>query len=991
MPSETHVIIRFVKLTEHALSPIKGSAKAAGYDLRSAYDLIVPARGKELVRTDIQIELPAGCYGRVAPRSGLALKHHIDVGAGVIDEDYRGNVGVLLFNHSDQPFEVKRGDRIAQLICQRIFYPDILEVEIYSDILRLNSQHPIYFEPTPSLESTSIDPHQWAYKLRVRLILSSFLVMRRSGLEYRLDVLRIHQAMDDKPITPSKKSFSALVEEEMLNFAQNTCNIAKNKSSGNREQEALLAFELLEQHTANSSFCSTSSLVTKLLDTAVKSTPKKELQNIYVHRKSEKRDVSSQCVTNHQELTKNQLPNRTPSFSELAGNWRYAIKPSSQPLTSNQNNTGTNCDRKNKELEYENKISMQSDLPDRIGLGERIVSALKGLENSVSNKPTVNTNLKSGSNDHKQLHVHFAEKEQILNGNDDSTVTSSTYSEVAEVSPTVNAESKFQDDSEWSDCEWNSDLNSSGSVNEDQQEMHYPVSEKHSEHSDLQVQKPHNENSNQDFSNQKKLHAHGIQEHDKNILEKTETLRARLQELENEIEIFKKENHTLTKLRKEHEENIQTFLKEKKKYENQMKENEEKLRGTIDEEKRKLAKERMVFEKYCKNIKNRPSKQEREEIQALRQQVAELQEELNKKNSRWSANQVRTTERLKQMGAENSRLKQELETLTKEKEKNNKLTKQSKPKQVQKNSSEGSFMETIFDNGDIEQKFEDKNLVKYYYASTSTWQTTEADGTEVFEFPNGQIERHYKDNSKEVTFPDGSVKLVHSKGQEEWKLPDRTLLTIGALGEKRREYPDGTVKIVFPDGRQETHYPNGRLRIKDAKGNLILDLIETNTIQQLIFMLGLVAQTRASFQLVRDVGYYKYHTNKATWQEAQDTCRREDSNLVLVNTPQEMAAIGEIMHRHGVRYVYSGFHDLFLHGQFDYEFFPGVGYYKLFTSGENWVGAHKRCTLDGAHLAVINSETEAGVFRQLLARFPTLNNTDHDHRALREGPVRGGV
>ncbi|CAG2066622.1 unnamed protein product [Timema podura] len=60
-------------------------------------------------------------------------------------------------------------------------------------------------------------------------------------------------------------------------------------------------------------------------------------------------------------------------------------------------------------------------------------------------------------------------------------------------------------------------------------------------------------------------------------------------------------------------------------------------------------------------------------------------------------------------------------------------------------------------------------------------------------------------------------------------------------------------------------------------------------------MVGLVAQTRASFQLVRDVGYYKYHTNKATWQEAQDTCRREDSNLVLVNTPQEMTAIGDLL------------------------------------------------------------------------------------------------
>jgi deoxyuridine 5''-triphosphate nucleotidohydrolase (dut) len=72
--------------------------------------------------------LVSGCYGRIAPRSGLAWKNHIDVGAGVIDEDYRGNVGVVLFNHSDQDFKVNKGDRIAQLICQRIEYPVLQEV-----------------------------------------------------------------------------------------------------------------------------------------------------------------------------------------------------------------------------------------------------------------------------------------------------------------------------------------------------------------------------------------------------------------------------------------------------------------------------------------------------------------------------------------------------------------------------------------------------------------------------------------------------------------------------------------------------------------------------------------------------------------------------------------------------------------------------------------------------------------------------------------------
>lgn len=102
----------------------------------SAYDYIVPARGKELVKTDIQIEVPEGCYGRVAPRSGLAWKNGIDVGAGVIDQDYRGNVGVILFNFSDVAFEVKKGDRVAQLICERITYPVVEEVKSLTDTIR---------------------------------------------------------------------------------------------------------------------------------------------------------------------------------------------------------------------------------------------------------------------------------------------------------------------------------------------------------------------------------------------------------------------------------------------------------------------------------------------------------------------------------------------------------------------------------------------------------------------------------------------------------------------------------------------------------------------------------------------------------------------------------------------------------------------------------------------------------------------------------------
>jgi len=137
MPSTTqNTVLKFTKLTEHAFAPVKGSALAAGYDLKSAYDVVVPAQGKVLAKTDIQIQLPSGCYGRVAPRSGLTHKHNIHIGAGVIDEDYRGNVGVIMVNLSKVDFEVKKGDRIAQLICERIFYPDIVEVKELSETER---------------------------------------------------------------------------------------------------------------------------------------------------------------------------------------------------------------------------------------------------------------------------------------------------------------------------------------------------------------------------------------------------------------------------------------------------------------------------------------------------------------------------------------------------------------------------------------------------------------------------------------------------------------------------------------------------------------------------------------------------------------------------------------------------------------------------------------------------------------------------------------
>ncbi|KAF7847989.1 hypothetical protein BT93_L2386 [Corymbia citriodora subsp. variegata] len=129
-------LLRVKKLSEKAFLPSRASPLSTGYDLSSAAEAKVPARGKALVPTNLSIAIPEGTYARIAPRSGLAWKHSIDVGAGVIDADYRGPVGVILFNHSDADFQVKAGDRIAQLIIEKIMTPDVLEVKDLDSTLR---------------------------------------------------------------------------------------------------------------------------------------------------------------------------------------------------------------------------------------------------------------------------------------------------------------------------------------------------------------------------------------------------------------------------------------------------------------------------------------------------------------------------------------------------------------------------------------------------------------------------------------------------------------------------------------------------------------------------------------------------------------------------------------------------------------------------------------------------------------------------------------
>jgi len=115
-------------LDPQARLPTRGSAKAAGHDPYANEERTIPARGHDVLPTAISIKPPKGTYGRIAPRSGMAVKHQIAVNAGVIDSDYTGEIKVVLANMSDQDYQIQKGDRIVPLITEKIDESDCYQV-----------------------------------------------------------------------------------------------------------------------------------------------------------------------------------------------------------------------------------------------------------------------------------------------------------------------------------------------------------------------------------------------------------------------------------------------------------------------------------------------------------------------------------------------------------------------------------------------------------------------------------------------------------------------------------------------------------------------------------------------------------------------------------------------------------------------------------------------------------------------------------------------
>ena len=122
--------LTITKLVPTAQLPVRSSSDAAGYDLFSTDSYVVLPGRRVVVSTGISVQCPPGTYGRIAPRSGLAVKHGLDTLAGVIDPDYTGEVKVVLQNlDQNQPFVIRPGYRIAQLILENFTVAEVVETE----------------------------------------------------------------------------------------------------------------------------------------------------------------------------------------------------------------------------------------------------------------------------------------------------------------------------------------------------------------------------------------------------------------------------------------------------------------------------------------------------------------------------------------------------------------------------------------------------------------------------------------------------------------------------------------------------------------------------------------------------------------------------------------------------------------------------------------------------------------------------------------------
>uniref|UniRef100_A0A8B9QDC2 Centrosomal P4.1-associated protein n=1 Tax=Apteryx owenii TaxID=8824 RepID=A0A8B9QDC2_APTOW len=327
----------------------------------------------------------------------------------------------------------------------------------------------------------------------------------------------------------------------------------------------------------------------------------------------------------------------------------------------------------------------------------------------------------------------------------------------------------------------------------------------------------------------------------------SQILKERLTELETEIERFRAENATLTRLREEREYALANLRKEIADFQQQKAQELAEIEEYKKKEMKKLQKERKVFEKYTTEARAIPDKKERDEIQALKQQIAELQEDIKRKETKWLTTQRRLRDQIEALVNENLELKEEvkimerfrLEAWKKVEAAGNKRkienfgikraesfmlrlllsfqdtspneTLVSVPSVPAYTGSEEIQKEIAYPDGKVEKVL--KNGCHLIFFPNGTWKKVSSDGkTITITFFNGDVKQvmpdqtviyYYADaKTTHTTYSDGLEVLQFSNGQIEKHYPD---------GRKEITFPDQTIKNLFLDGQEESIFPDGTI------------------------------------------------------------------------------------------------------------------------------------------------------------------------------------
>ncbi|KAG1946111.1 centromere protein J [Pimephales promelas] len=349
-------------------------------------------------------------------------------------------------------------------------------------------------------------------------------------------------------------------------------------------------------------------------------------------------------------------------------------------------------------------------------------------------------------------------------------------------------------------------------------------------------------------------------------------LRERLVELETEIERFKSENASLVKLKQENQETRENLKKDRAEFEKKRMEEIAKWEEFKREENKKLQREKKLFEKHAATVRARPDKQERDEIQALKQQLNVLQEDLRKRETRWSNTQSRLRQQVDALSAENASLRDQVRTLEKlrlsvwksakkEKEKGtfsassdgastgSKSTESRSPSlSAKSNSSRKESPETqipLTDSAFFPEQMKEGISFKREHSPVGTQCTgglvmtqrnhdaplintavigqSEEEQEEIMQSDN-KIEKVLPDGGRLVVFPNGTrkelsadgqtVKVMFFNGDVKHTMPDQKVIYYYAEAQTTHiTYPDGMEVLQFPNNQTEKHFPDGRKEI----------------------------------------------------------------------------------------------------------------------------------------------------------------------------------